>query len=68
MDKDHTTKLFNEIKEEKIMDIVDLLETQAKEIADQDIPGWGNTMLWAAEKIKKLRQEATNKTTEANPT
>jgi len=42
------------------MDIIDILKTQAKEIADQDIPGWGNTMLWAAEEIEKLRQEAAN--------
>jgi len=48
-------------------DIVVILKEQAKEIAEQGIPGWGNTMLWAAEEIERLRQEAANKLMQPTP-
>ena len=38
-------------------DIVTILKDQAKEIAEQKILGWGNTMIWAAEEIERLRQK-----------
>jgi len=37
------------------MDIVDILSAQAREIADKDIPGWGNTMREAVREIEFLR-------------
>lgn len=37
------------------MDIVELLKQQAQEIAKEGHDGWGNTMIWAAEEIEKLR-------------
>jgi hypothetical protein len=40
-----------------MMDIVSVLEKQAKEIELQDISGWGNTMLAAADRIRELEAE-----------
>ena len=45
------------------VDLVELLRTQAKEIADEGINGWGNTMTLAADRIAELEvqyQEAFN--------
>lgn len=39
------------------MDIADLLERAAEEIAARDINGWGNVCTGAAEYIRKLRDE-----------
>lgn len=37
------------------MDIVTTLRKQAIEVAEEDIPGWGNTMTVAADEIDRLR-------------
>jgi len=38
----------------KVQELIDLLKQQAKEIADANIAGWGNTMLEAANRIEQL--------------
>ena len=38
----------------KDQELIDLLKQQAKEIADANIAGWGNTMLEAANRIEQL--------------
>lgn len=39
----------------RVRPLVELLRTQAKEIADAGHNGWGNTMLDAANEIERLR-------------
>ena len=38
----------------KVQELIDLLNQQAKEIADANIAGWGNTMLEAANRLEQL--------------
>jgi hypothetical protein len=35
-------------------ELIDLLRQQAKEIADANMLGWGNTMMLAAERLEEL--------------
>ena len=39
------------------MNILDILREQAREIAENNIVGWGNTMIMAADEIERLRAE-----------